>query len=154
MEYKEILLNTAVCAIAADNVIDQREIESLKKIEKNSRYFSSIDLEQTLQSSLDTCMSDIKSFTNSTLERITKSNLNVVQELTLLEISLRIIAADDIITEEEEQFIIRLRTVLKLDDLIISERFGGIDYLGISASDDNYGFEDRTKADENITKSN
>ncbi len=99
-------------------------------------------------------MSDIESFTNSTLERITKSNLNVVQELTLLEISLRIIAADDIITEEEEQFIIRLRTVLKLDDLIISERFGGIDYLGIFASDDNYGFEDRTKADENITESN
>ena len=154
MEYKEILLNTAVCAIAADEIIDERETEALYNIEKKSPYFSSIDLEQTLKSSLDTCMNDIESFIDSTLDWISKEDLNVVQELTLLDISLRIVAADDIVVEKEKQFIKRLRGVLKVDDFIISERFGAIEYLGISVPEEKHGFEDKTKADENITEIN
>tara|TARA_B100000315_G_C14178358_1_gene407765 strand:- start:106 stop:573 length:468 start_codon:yes stop_codon:yes gene_type:complete len=154
MEFKEILLNTAVCAIAADEIIDERETEALYNIEKKSPYFSSIDLEQTLKSSLDTCMNDIESFANSTLDCISKEDLNVVQELTLLEISLRIVVADDIVVEKEKQFIKRLRGVLKVDDFIISERFGAIEYLGISAPEEKHGFEDKKKADENIREIN
>tara|TARA_B100001250_G_C19444506_1_gene633269 strand:- start:125 stop:589 length:465 start_codon:yes stop_codon:yes gene_type:complete len=154
MEYKEILLNTAVCAIAADEIIDERETEALYRIEKKSPYFSSIDLEQTLESSLDKCMNDIESFIDSTLDCISTEDLNIAQELTLLEISLRLVAADDIVVEKEKQFIKRLRSVLKADDVIISERFGAIKYLGISKLEEKHGFEDKTKADDNITQIN
>ncbi len=154
MEYKEILLNTAVCAIAVDEIIDERETEALYRIEKKSPDFSSVDLEKTLESSLDKCMNDIESFINSTLDGISKEDLNPAQELTLLEISLRIVIADDIVVEEEKQFIKRLRGVLKVDDIIISERFGTIEYLGISKPENRHGFEDKTKADENITEIN
>lgn len=34
INYKNILLNTAVCAIACDGDVDAREIDALKNIEK------------------------------------------------------------------------------------------------------------------------
>ncbi len=154
MEYKELLLKTAICAIAADGKIDEREIKALDHIEKNSPYFSSVDLEDALKSSLVNCMNDIESFIKSTIESISKEELNVVQELTILEISLRIISADDDIDEKEKGFIKNLRTVLKVDDLMISERFGEINYLGISAPYKSHSFEDKTGSAENFEITN
>ena len=135
MEYKEILLKTAVCAIASDGIIDERETKALYSIEKKSTYFSSIDLEKTLDLYLDKCISDIDVFIDSTLNSISSENLNAIQELELLEIYFRIIHADGIVVDKEEKFVSKLRSVLKIDDLIITERFGAIEYLGISEAD-------------------
>tara|TARA_B100000315_G_C14458729_1_gene532718 strand:- start:64 stop:519 length:456 start_codon:yes stop_codon:yes gene_type:complete len=132
MEYKEILLKTAVCAIASDGIIDERETKALYSIEKKSTYFSSNDLEKTLDLYLDKCISDIDVFIDSTLDNISSENLNAIQELELLEISFRIIHADGIVVDKEEKFISKLRSVLEIDDLIIAERFGAIEYLGIT----------------------
>ena len=150
MEYKELLLKTAVCAITADGVIDERETKSLYHMEKSSPYFSSDDLKNTLKLSLDNCSKDIKSFLDATIDSISKENLNPVQELTLIEISLRIIKADNIVAEAEQEFIKKLRTVLQIDDLIISERFGAIDYLGITAPEGQETFDDKLKPDKDI----
>ena len=38
-KFKELLLKVAVCAIACDDDIDEREIKALHEIEKNSTYF-------------------------------------------------------------------------------------------------------------------
>ena len=152
MEYKELLLKTAVCAIAADGKIDERETKALHKIEKKSPYFSSVDLEQTLTSSLETCMNEIESFIDSTLGSISKADLNVAQELTLLEISIRIIEADEDVVKKEEEFIKRLRDVVEVDDSIISERFGAIEYLGISAPDEEYGIKNNLDPDDEVSK--
>ena len=43
-KFKEVLLKVAVCAIACDGDIDDREIEMLHKIEKESPYFSALNL--------------------------------------------------------------------------------------------------------------
>lgn len=150
MEYKELLLKTTVCAIAADGIIDERETKALYHIEKESPYFSSVDLESTLKSSLDTCLKDINSFIDETIGNISKEKLHPVQELTLMEISLRIIKADNIIVEAEQEFMKKLRAVLKIDDLIISERFGAIDYLGITAPEGQESYVDKMKPDDNI----
>ena len=135
MEYKEILLKTAVCAIASDGIIDERETKALYSIEKKSKYFSSIDLEKMLDSFLEEGINNIDTFIASTLESISLVNLNGAQELELLEISFRIIHADGIVVDKEEKFISKLRSVLEIDDLIIAERFGAIEYLGISETD-------------------
>ena len=59
MEYKEILLKTAVCAIASDGIIDERETKALYSIEKKSTYFSAIDLEKTLVLYLYKCKNKV-----------------------------------------------------------------------------------------------
>ena len=57
------------------------------------------------------------------------NSLNIVQELSILEISLRIIAADEIEEDREKTFINDLRSHLEVEDFIISQRFGEITYL-------------------------
>ena len=109
IDYKNILLETAVSAIACDGDIDKREIEALKNIEKNSPYFSSEDLSETLEKSLKKCSTDITKYQKSVFNKIKKGKLNLLQELTLMEISLRIIAADEIEEDLEKDFIINLR---------------------------------------------
>ena len=129
LNFKEILLRTAVCAIACDGDIDDREKEALYNIEKNSPYFSSEDLSSTLDELIDNCMSGFQSFKDELFKSLNEVELNIVEELTLLEVSFRIIAADDIEQESEQEFIINLRKHLKLENDIIKERFGMIDYL-------------------------
>lgn len=138
MNYKNILLETAVSAIACDGDIDKREIEALKSFEKNSPYFSSEDLSETLEESLKECSKDIVEFQKSIFEKIKKSKLNLLQELTLMDISLRIIVADDIVVEAEKEFIIELRKHLSVSDLILYQRFGKIEYLGILDYEENF----------------
>ena len=48
-----------------------------------------------------------------------------------MEISLRIISADNKEEEVEREFIINLRRCLKISDLILFQRFGKIEYLGL-----------------------
>lgn len=127
--FKEILLRTAVCAIACDGDIDDREKEALYNIEKNSPYFYSDDLSSTLDKLIENCMSSFQSFKDELFKSLDEVELNIVEELTLLEISFRIIAADEIEQESEQEFVINLRQHLKVESEIIRERFGVIDYL-------------------------
>ena len=128
-KFKELLLKVAVCAIACDDDIDDREIKALHEIEKNSPYFSTLDLSETLDNSLEACSKDLHTFKKNVFDLLEANTLNVVQELTILEISLRIIAADEIEEDSERAFINDLRVHLELDDFLIEQRFGDIPYL-------------------------
>lgn len=129
IKFKEVLMNIAVCAIACDGDIDDREIEALKKIEKETPYFSGVDLSGKLQKSLKKCLTDIEKFKNNIFKKLSKIELNIIQELMILEISLRIISADNVELEVEKDFIKELRKYLKIEDFLIFERFGDISYL-------------------------
>ena len=129
IEIKQILLNIAVCAISCDGHIDEREIEALKIIEKKSPYFSALDLSDTLEKSLEQSIKNLKDFQENVFKNIDDADLNIVQELIAMEISLRIIAADEKEEQAEIEFINALRKHLKVSDDIIEERFGEIDYL-------------------------
>lgn len=122
-------MNIAVCAIACDGVVDEREIEALHKIEKDSPYFSALDLSESLEKSLEACSNDLNTFKNNVFDLLVANSLNIVQELTVLEISLRIISADEIEEESEKTFVNELRSFLKLEDFLIVQRFGDISYL-------------------------
>lgn len=135
LNFKQILLRTAVCAIACDGDIDERETEALYKIEKNSPYFSSEDLSKDLEKLIKKCMDDFPIFRNEVFKNIEETQLSIVEELTLLEISFRIIAADEIELDSEKQFILDLRSHLKLEDFILTERFGVVDYLNKEESE-------------------
>lgn len=128
-KFKELLLNVAVCAIACDGVVDEREIEALYKIEKDSPYFSALDLSGSLEKSLESCSNDLNTFKKNVFDLLEANSLNIVQELTVLEISLRIITADEIEEDSEKTFVNELRSYLKLEDFLIVHRFGDISYL-------------------------
>ena len=129
VNFKEILLSTAVCAMSCDGHIDEREKKSLYHIEKESPYFNSGDLSSKLDKLIEDCMSNFQLFKDKSFKSLDEVELNIVQELTLLEISFRIIAADEIEEDTEKEFVINLREHLKLGNDMIIERFGVIDYL-------------------------
>jgi tellurite resistance protein len=128
-EYKELLLKCAVCSIACDGDIDEREIEALKNIEKSSPYFSSLDLSTTLDNSLESCVSDLSAFKTDILNILKSKKLNVVQELSILEMALSIISADGEYRDAEKEFVNELRGCLEVEDFIITQRFGAIEIL-------------------------
>jgi len=127
--FTELLLHTAVCAIASDGVVDEREKAALHHIEKESPYFSSDDLSTKLDELIQQCMLNFALFRDNLFKSLDSVELNIVEELTLLEISFRIISADDIEEDSEKIFIKNLRDHLKVETHIITERFGVIDYL-------------------------
>jgi hypothetical protein len=86
-------------------------------------------LSSTLDKLIENCMSSFQSFKDELFKSLDEVELNIVEELTLLEISFRIIAADEIEQESEQEFVINLRQHLKVESEIIRERFGVIDYL-------------------------
>ena len=92
-EYKKILLDVAVCAISCDGIIDEREINELNEIEKTSPYFSALDLSETLEASLKECKDNNEVFQQKVFEILDANELNVVQELSIIDISLKIIAS-------------------------------------------------------------
>ena len=129
IKFKEVLMNIAVCAIACDGDIDEREVDALKKIEKETPYFSGVDLSNKLDKALNQCLRDVEKFKENIFKKLKKIDLNIVQELMILEISVRIISADEIELEVEKDFIKDLRKYLKIEDFLIYERFGDISYL-------------------------
>ena len=52
-EYNLLLLKVAICAMGSDGVIDDREIEMLYNIEKESNYFKNIELSNILDLELE-----------------------------------------------------------------------------------------------------
>ena len=129
IDYKKVLLDIAVCAISCDGHIDQKEIDELNLIEKKSPYFSQLDLTKNLQKSIDSAIKSYSTFQESIFRNLDSLDLSIVQQLTILEISMILIAADEKLEESEIIFINSLRSHLSVQDFLINERFGDIEYL-------------------------
>ena len=128
-EVKKIFLDIAVAAISCDGHVDDREIEKLEEIEKKSPYFSELDLSQSLQEALEGCMENLDLFQNNLFKRILDADLNIVQQLSAIDVSFEIILADQKIEPTEIEFVKKLRSKLNVTDDILFERFGHIEFL-------------------------
>jgi len=128
-DFKKLLFKTAFCVMACDGNIDESEIEEMKKIDSTTTYFNDIDL----SIELDKLISDLKNknvkIVKNLFDSLRENTLSISQELLILEITLRIINADNIFDENEVRFLNLIRSKLDVADKIISERFGKISYL-------------------------
>lgn len=128
-EFKELLFKVAFCTMACDGDIDKREIDELKRMNKETFYFSDIDLSKELELLLSDFKNKGAKVIEELFELLRKTELNPIQELLILEISLRIIYADERIDENEIKFVNFLPSKLKLHDETIIDRFGKLDIL-------------------------
>lgn len=95
IDFKKILFETAFCVMACDGHIDQSEVEEMEKIDKNTSYFNDIDLSQELSFLVNEIKTKGKSILTDFFEKIKSADFSVVQELLIMEISLRLISADN-----------------------------------------------------------
>jgi len=128
-EFKKILFRTAFCSMACDGTIDDLEINEMKNIDKNTSYFNEIDLSNELDHLIKKINTDGKKVISELFETLRKVNLNIVQELLILEVAMRIISADDRHEKNEIKFLKLLRSKLDINTEIILDRFGNIPFL-------------------------
>ena len=123
-EFNQILFRTAFCCMTCDGHIDETEIEEIHKMDKNTSYFGEIDVSRELEKMIN----DLRTIGNRVIENLfsdlRKTKLNTIQELLVLEVTLRIIHADEKVDENELRFLRLLRGRLEVHDETIIERFG------------------------------
>lgn len=128
-EFKKILFKVAFCTMACDGHIDDREIEELRIMDKNTSFFEAVDLSDELKQ----LITDLKNKGTKVIEELfsdlKSTKFNPIQELLVLEVALRIINADEKHDENEVKFIHLLRSKLELHDETINDRFGELDIL-------------------------
>ena len=128
-EFKKLLFKVAFCSMACDGHIDEREIDEMKLMDKNTSFFHDIDLSKELSELISELDKKGVQIINDLFKTLKDNILNPIQELIILEVALRIINADDKHDENEIKFIRFLRANLKLHDNEIVDRFGEIDIL-------------------------
>ena len=128
-EFKKLLFKVAFCSMACDGHIDEREIDEMKMMDKNTSFFHDIDLSEELSELVSELGGKGVQIINDLFKTLKDNILNPIQELIILEVALRIINADQKHDENEIKFIRFLRANLKLHDNEIVDRFGEIDIL-------------------------
>lgn len=128
-EFKKLLFKVAFCAMACDGEIAPEEIEEMKKIEKNTSFFRAFDLSHELTQLIEELNNKGIRIVEELFQNLKESDLNAIQELIILEVAIRIIAADKKYDENEIKFINLLRAKLKVHDELIIDRFGKTEIL-------------------------
>ena len=128
-EFKKILFKVAFCTMACDGHIDDREVEELKIMDKNTSFFEAIDLSNELEQLINDLKDKGTKVIKELFSCLREIKLNPIQELLVLEVALRIINADKKHDENEIKFIHLLRSKLELHDETINDRFGKLDIL-------------------------
>ena len=128
-EFKKLLFKTAFCCMACDGHIDEKEIEEMNYIDKKTSYFEDTDFSSELSEMISELKSKGKQFINDLFNTLTNVDLDLVQELLLLEVTIRIIHSDQKVDENEVRFLKYLRSKLKIYNEIIMDRFGPVDLL-------------------------
>ena len=134
-KFTNLLFDIACSAVTCDGHIDEKEIRELKHINRSTTYFKDIDLSKRLDRFLNNFKYNADQTINNILDHTKDVFLNPVEEMLILEIVLRLVYADTKIDEKEIKFIEDVRSCLGLDDEMIIQRFGKIDFL-ISPKDE------------------
>ncbi len=126
-EFDKLLLNTAFCCMASDGAIDPKEIAQIKNVFSSYKLYSGINIEEKLNSFIKILNQKGKSFFNFYFEMLDNSHLSEQQELTLIEVAIQTIKADEQIEYSEIKFFKTIRHRLKSSDETILNKFPDIE---------------------------
>jgi len=129
VSFEKFLFRTAFCVMACDGHIDNREIDEIKQLVVTTSFFRDIDIEEELRRLLDAIHSDGKKIFVEFLDELNERDCDVVQELMILEIALRMIYVDEKLEKNEQHLMHLIRSKLNVADEIIHQRFGAVDSL-------------------------
>lgn len=127
--FYRFLFRTAFCFMACDGQIHDREINEIKRLADTTTYFKGVKVEEELRLLVKSVKEEGRSIFKHYLDDIGKHEYDVVQELMLLEVALRVIYVDVRIDANEVKFVRLLRSKLQVPDEIILQRFGTVDLL-------------------------
>ena len=122
-DLQKILLDSAICALACDGEIHEKELRELKLIVEQAQYFKGFNGRELIRGLIDTVQKDGKKFLSEYFAALDAA------ELTPVQVILRIVNADERIDDNEKTFVQLVRAKFRLYDEIIVQRFGHIPFL-------------------------
>ena len=121
--FQNLLLRSAVLAIACDGSIDDSEIAEVRKMADDEIYFMGFEYEESLAENLKYIREKGKIAINEYLIELSNADLNANQELLLIEVLIRAIEADGRIDPNEIQFVQLVKSKLKTSEETIIAKF-------------------------------
>jgi uncharacterized tellurite resistance protein B-like protein len=121
--FNQLLLKTAFCCMASDGDIDEREVAAIKSICESSPSFKNIDLTEEINMYISEINLDSKQFITNYFSILEQFDLLEQEELTLIDVAIKVIKADEIIEYSEIKFFKNIRHRLKVNDEKITEYF-------------------------------
>jgi len=125
--YRELLLTSAFCCMAADGHIDDREIAIIKSMCEKSPFFKDFNFQDEINQLVLRINTKGKKFIQDYFELLNKSELSEQEELTLIDFAIQTIKADEQVEYSEIKLFKNIRYILKSSDETILKAYPDID---------------------------
>lgn len=143
MYTNELFLKTLFCCSACDGDIAKEEVDLVKQLANNANLFSSLPIEETLNSYIAAINKHGKLFLRDYINEIIEANLSDKDQITLIDLAIKMIEADNVIQYSEVKFFKKIRNCLSIsDDAILEQLPNCEDYLLPDISVESKDFED------------
>jgi uncharacterized tellurite resistance protein B-like protein len=123
INFDNLLLKTAFCCMASDGDIDEREVATIKSICEELPSFKDVDIKKEINRYVSEINADSKQFMNGYFTTLDRAELTEHENLTLIDVAINVIKADDIIEYSEIKFFKNIRYRLNISDERIIEYF-------------------------------
>lgn len=122
MNNSELFLKTLFCCSACDGDIAQEEINLVKNVTAGNVLFEDINVEERLNQYIESINSIGQKFLKEYLYELDESAMSEEEQLTLLELAIKMIEADNQILYSELKFFKKIRQHLNIADDVILNR--------------------------------
>jgi uncharacterized tellurite resistance protein B-like protein len=116
IKFEKILLQTAFCCLASDGNIDDREIALLKSVFVEKEQYKDLNFDEKINSFIKNYNEKGKQFFSFYFDLMRDSDLNEEEELSIINIAIKTIKADELIEYSEIKFFKIIRHNLKISD--------------------------------------
>jgi uncharacterized tellurite resistance protein B-like protein len=127
--FEKLLLKSAFCCMAADGNIDEREINIIRLLCEQSSLFDKMEFTNEINKLIVSINANRYEFIKSYFESLEQTNFSEEQKLSILDISLNTIRADEIIEYKEIKMVKNISHRLKISNEKILASFSDIDFL-------------------------
>ena len=115
-EFEKLLLKTSFCCLAADGKIDVREIALLKAVFSKKEQYKDLNFDEKINSFIKNYNEKGKVFFTFYFDLLKESNLSEEEELSIIDIAIKTIKADEQIEYSEIKFFKNIRHRLSISD--------------------------------------
>lgn len=125
--------------MACDGDIAPEEVDLIKSLDAKEHLFGKIEIDHELNSLLDEINELGKSFLKSYLNLVKEAQLKEEDSITLLDVAVKTIKADNVIKYSEIKFFKVIKANLNISDETILEKIEGIDEMWVAQDIKEYG---------------
>lgn len=127
MTTQELFLKTIFCCMACDGDIAKEEVAMVKDTASSTDMFGSLNVEDTINEYIKGINANGVKFLNAYLNELSEATLNDEEQLSIIDLSIQTIMADDKIEYSEVKFFKKIRSRLSISDESIIGKYPDIE---------------------------